>query len=178
METNVVGGLQVRENGFHTWDDWAVELETGGLLTSLVMSSKPDLIVEAGTGQGVATTFLAQGVGFNQKGKIITFEDDEGYLEICRKNLEQFEHVEIREGDSTGTDLEPQFVFVDSIGSQREKVIQYWLTREWKPLVVVHDARRPYHAFTYGEGVYIPGHDGVWIGRPRADGNSLKHLSL
>lgn len=177
METTEAPLMQT-EGGFHIWDKWAVELETAGLLTSLVMQSKPDLIVEAGTGRGIATSFLAQGVLFNKKGRIVTFEDDDGYFEQAKQNLESLECVEVLAGNSVNTELKPDFVFVDSYGIRREPVIQYWLTRSWNPLVIVHDATRKYRSLKFGEGVYIPGHDGVWIGRPRVRSVGINHLSL
>ena len=167
----------VTPSGHKQWTEWAVELETAELLFALVKASKPELVVECGTGEGVSAMFIAQALVLNEKGKLVSFESDKFWFDHAVRNLDEFDCVEVRNEESTETDLKPDLVFVDSLGTYRNEVIQFWLTRHWDPLVVIHDARRNYPAFSFGAGVYIPGHDGVWIGRPKSDG-VVKHLSL
>lgn len=154
------------ESGHHIWDSMAIELETGELLYSLARELKPDLIIESGTGRGYATMFLVKACFLNEKGRIVTFEPEEEFRLEAIEQFDKIDEIEVRDGDSTGTDLKPDMVFVDCWGKYRIPVIEYWLTHPLRPLVVVHDANRDY-PFHLGEGVHIPGHDGVWIGRAK-----------
>lgn len=156
----------VTESGHTVWDSMAIELETGELLYALARELKPDLIVESGTGRGFATYFLAKACLFNKKGRVITFEPEEEFRVPITEEFSKIKEIEVRDGDSTEAGLEPQMVFVDCWGKYRLPVIEHWLTHPLRPLVVVHDANRNY-PFHLGEGVHIPGHDGVWIGRAK-----------
>lgn len=158
--------LAVTETGHHIWDSMAIEHETGEFLFAVVRATKPRLIVESGTGNGVAASFLASALVENgQGGRLVTFEPDPGFRERAAQNLAQFP-AEVREGTSAPTDLDPDLVFVDCHGSIREPVIRYWLAEHpGSPLVIVHDAKRPY-PFELGTGVHLPGWDGLWVGRP------------
>lgn len=147
-------------------DNMAIEQETGELLYALVREQKPDLIIESGTGRGVATQFLMMAVQKNGKGRIATFEPEIGFRVAATEMFADFAEVSVYDGTSEGTELEPDFVFVDCWGKYRVPVIEYWLTHPARPLVVVHDANRDY-PFHLGEGVRIPGWDGVWIGRAK-----------
>lgn len=154
------------DDGFWLWDSMAVEVETAGLLFSLVRQAKPRLVVESGTGRGVAARFICEALLANGHGALVTFEQDEVFRDIAADTLEGLPAT-IRPGMSRDSGLAPDMVFVDCYGPIREPEITFWLTQhELNPLVVVHDACRPY-PFHLGEGVFIPGHDGVWIGRPK-----------
>lgn len=156
----------VTESGHRIWDPWAVELETGELLYALVRAAKPRLVVESGTGNGYATEFMARALLENgQDGLVVTFETDTDFRERSTAKLAGLP-VEFREGTGEETDLRPDLVFVDCFGGIREPVIRFWLTHPDRPLTVIHDARRNY-PFHLGDGVFIPGHDGVWIGRAK-----------
>lgn len=145
----------------------AIEFETGELLYALVRAAKPSLVIESGTGNGYATEFMAVALIENGKnGRLVTFETDGGFRERTAKKLEHLPFVEFREGTGEGTDLHADFVFVDCAGALRLPVIEFWLTHPDRPLTVIHDARRNY-PFHLGDGVFIPGHDGVWIGRAK-----------
>lgn len=147
-------------------DEMAIELETGELLYALVREQKPDLVIESGTGRGIATEFLHAAVRRNEKGRIATFEPEEKFRIQAEEKFWDYPEVEVYDGTSEGTDLEPDFVFVDCWGKYRVPVIEYWLTHPLRPLVVVHDANRDY-PLHLGEGIHIPGWDGVWIGRAK-----------
>ena len=155
----------VTASGHHIWDPWAVEFETAELIYTLVRAAKPRLVVEAGTGRGYAATFICLALNNNgQDGRLVTFEPDVTYRRIAAENLADYP-AELREGDSRGTSLKPDMVFVDNYGPDREPVIRYWLEEhDGDPLIVIHDAARPY-PLHLGTGVFIPGHDGVWVGR-------------
>lgn len=51
-----------------------IEIELAGTLMDLVVEFKPKSIVEIGTGYGVSTSALLQGVNTNKKGMIYTFD--------------------------------------------------------------------------------------------------------
>ncbi len=156
-------------DGYLCWDDLAVELETAELLYSLTRAAKPALVVESGTGRGIAARYIAQALHTNGAGRLVTFEIHDVFHETARDILAGLP-AEVRGGMSKTSGLNPDMVFIDCVSDLREGEIHHWLTHPGRPLVVVHDAKRPYD-FTPAEGVYIPGHDGVWIGRPKAKEN-------
>ncbi len=158
--------LQVTASGHHIWDDWAVEEETAILLHALVRAARPELVVECGTGNGYATSYILGGLTENGKGKLVTFEVDNAFRISTQARFGDDLPVEFREGTSEGTDLHPEMVFIDTYGGMRNPIIKFWLTHPDRPLTVIHDAKRDY-PFHLGEGVFIPGHDGVWIGRAK-----------
>lgn len=158
--------LRVTPSGHHIWDEWAVEEETAVLLYGVVKAAKPELVVECGTGNGYATSYLLGGLTENGKGRLVTFEPDDSFRTSTSARFGDSLPVEFREGTSKGTDLRPDLVFVDTYGGIREEVVVFWLTHPDRPLTVIHDACRNY-PFHLGEGVHIPGHDGLWIGRAK-----------
>lgn len=156
---------KVTAAGYHLWDDFAIEVETAFLLHALVRSLKPDLVVESGTGRGVSGTFLASALQLNGKGELVTFEAHDFFAEGARKQLDGLP-ARVEMGYSADADLHPQLVFIDGVSDKRAGEIEFWLTHPDRPLVVIHDAHREY-PFHLGEGVHIPGNDGVWIGRAK-----------
>ena len=159
--------------GFTLWDEYAIEVETAFLLHALVRQAKPILAVESGTGQGISTAFLAQALVLNTErgapeGRLVTFEANDFFREATQRELHDTDlPITFEPGVSAGTKLEPQFVFIDCVSDMRVADIEYWLTHPDRPLTVIHDARRTAYPFHLGEGVFIPGHDGVWIGRAK-----------
>ena len=152
-------------NGFTLWDDFAVEVETALLLFSLVRQSKPLLAIESGTGQGISTAFIAEALVMNGEGELVTFETSDFFADAARESMKGLP-VTVEQGLSRTTQRRPQFVFLDGATDERVAEITFWLTHPNRPLTVVHDARRDY-PFHLAEGVYIPGNDGVWIGRAK-----------
>jgi predicted O-methyltransferase YrrM len=57
-----------------TEDRLAIEPEYGTILKDLVIESKPNVIVEIGTGKGFSTSFLLRGVNQNNRGTVYTFD--------------------------------------------------------------------------------------------------------
>ncbi len=154
-------------SGFTLWDDYAIEAETALFLFSLVRHQKPDLVVESGTGQGISATFIGQALADNGKGKLVTFEWFDFFFDGAVKKLEGLP-VEVRSGVSKDSGLNPDLVFIDCVSDRRNDEITYWLTHPDRPLTVIHDARRTEYPFHLGEGVHLPGHDGLWIGRAKS----------
>ncbi len=159
--------------GFTLWDDFAIEVETAFLLHGLVRQLKPKLIVESGTGRGVSTVFLAEALVLNEDhgapaGRLVTFEPHEFFRDGAQRWLTGSGlPITFEEGVSKDTDLRPEFVFIDCVSDLRQAEISWWLTHPDRPLTVVHDAHRSEYPFHLGDGVHIPGNDGVWIGRAK-----------
>ena len=153
------------------WDEYAIEVETGEFLYGLIRAAKPQLVVEAGTGRAFATRYMVEALLHNGSGSIITYEVNPELYEGARDGFAGFPvPITVRQGvpSDDGDTLKPDLVFIDCVSDRRVNEITYWLTRKDNPLVVVHDAKRPY-PFDLGEGVHIPGWDGLWIGRPRKE---------
>src|SRR5438270_10585797 len=58
------------------FDSMTAEIEVLDFLRTIVMTIKPQLIVETGTFSGVSTIWLAEGLKLNGFGKIISCEND------------------------------------------------------------------------------------------------------
>lgn len=144
-----------------------VEFEAMQFLYGIVRYAKPSLIVECGTGSGASTQALLHGVRENGRGSIYTYEPHGEFYGQAVEAFKDAYEVVVKQGTSIDCDLRPDFVFVDTGGGAevRNPIIEKWLTASWRPLVVVHDGNRNYEAFKLGEGVNIPGWDGIWIGR-------------
>jgi predicted O-methyltransferase YrrM len=153
-------------SGFVIWDEYAIEAETALFLFSLIRHQKPDLVVESGTGRGISSTFIAEALAANGKGKLVTFEWFDFFREGAERELAGLP-VEVREGLSAESGLDPDVVFIDCVSDKRAEEITHWLTHPKRPLVIIHDARRNEYPFHLGDGVHLPGHDGVWIGRAK-----------
>lgn len=156
--------------GHKAWGPMTVELEMAELLHALVRYAKPELVVESGTGEGFSTQVISMALRENGKGVVHSWEPIGEFYESAVKVFENHTNVVIHQGRSNeDCDLVPDLVFVDTGGGEefRNPDIAHWLEHEAKPLVVVHDANREYEAFGLGEGVRVPGWDGVWIGRGR-----------
>jgi hypothetical protein len=147
---------------FHEWDVMAVELEVAELLYALIRAAKPRLVVEAGTGRGIAACFIAEALRDNGAGRLITYEPDPLYVAEARAALEGLP-ADVREGRSFEHQGEPpQVVFIDSLGGCRHEDVEFWLAGEPLPLVIVHDANRDYGLqagarLTAGRGVWMLG---------------------
>lgn len=163
-------------HGYQCWDEIAVEVETGEFLYGLVRAAKPKLIVESGTGKGYATRYLAAAAAANGHGEIVTFEVHQG---LRADAADLFAGMPVTVAAGVGADapgLKPDLVFCDCVSDQRDRDIRYWLTHPGRPLVVIHDAKRPY-PYHLGEGVHIPGHDGLWVGRAKPAAFTLHTLA-
>src|SRR5689334_23399983 len=64
----------------------ASDMQTGSLLKTLVASKPSGSILELGTGTGLATAWMIDGL--REKAKLITIENNELLLDIARKALQ------------------------------------------------------------------------------------------
>lgn len=156
-----------RPDGYTSWPDpytMAPTLEDCELLHSLVRVTKPQRVLELGTGMGVSARFIADALQDNGSGHLWSIEPREQLREEAATLLAD---LPVTLGEPTLADI-PDLVFIDSGWEYRKQDIRNWVgavTRD-APLVVVHDANRDY-AGLQGHGVFLPGSDGLWIGRAR-----------
>ena len=161
----------IEEGNFRAFTHMAVELEVAELLYALVRQTKPLLVVECGAGEGYSSVFIAQALADNgQDGRLFAFEQDPVYAERATARLE-FPPAAVVRGFSHehGFSLDPDLVFIDTLGEHRDKDMAYWFNHPGRPLIVIHDAAHyPPDVFAAGEGVLLGSGRGVWIGRARA----------
>ncbi len=153
--------MLARSNGaFLEWDEMAVEVEVAELLYALVRAAKPELVVEAGTGRGIASVFLAEALRDNGLGWLVSFEPDPAFAQQGRDALAGLP-AEVRQGRSLWfVGRQPDLVFIDSLGDYRREDLEFWLAYEPRPLLVVHDANRDYDL---PEGARLASGRGVWM---------------
>lgn len=150
----------LEEGNFRAWDTMAVELEVAELLYALVRAMKPTWVVEAGSGKGYASRFIAEALAENRFGVLTTYEPDPVYAEQAEETLSFLPALVARSHSTKYSGQPPDLVFVDSLGDYRDADIDHWLGTG--PLVVVHDANG-YDRLT--GGVRLTAGRGVWIGK-------------
>jgi hypothetical protein len=160
------------EGDFLSVDSMAVELEVAELLYALVRQSKPNVVVECGSGKGYASRFIAEGLADNDgDGRLFTYEQDHEYAEQAQELLRGLPAtVVVNYSHDNPPNLDPDLVFIDSLGGEpRERDMDHWFACAARPLIVIHDASHyPPETFARGEGVLLQAGRGVWIGRARA----------
>jgi predicted O-methyltransferase YrrM len=131
---------------WHMMDAQSAELEVLEFLKSLVVTVKPDLIVETGTFIGHSAIKMAEGLRDNGFGKIITIEYDPAIFAKANQNIEASglaKWIESRNASSLDSEIEGSIdiLYSDSETSIRESEIRRFLP-QIKPrgLVLVHDA--------------------------------------
>jgi predicted O-methyltransferase YrrM len=161
--------------GHLVWGGMPVELEMAELLYATVRYLKPRLVVESGTGSGRSTQAMAvalrenRAVHHDSGGALHTYEAQEKYFRAAREWFADSDIVRVFPGVAREQETgDPDMAFVDT-GHDREEEIAHWLSHPARPLVVVHDGNRDYGSFALGEGVVLPGYDGVWIGRGKKE---------
>jgi predicted O-methyltransferase YrrM len=161
----------VTPTNHYVWSAFTVEKEGAELLYALVRYYKPKIIVEDGTGEGLSTCAMAMGMAHNGEvdGVIHTYEPMRSVFDQMQEAWANDSMIKAHRGQASLRYKGPvDMVFVDTGGGTkaRDNEIRYWLTLEGQdPLIVVHDAKREYETLALGEGVFIPGWDGIWIGR-------------
>ncbi len=153
-------------DGLRRWDGMAVEVEVAEFLYTLVRLHRPQLVVESGSGRGMASKYIAEALRDNGTGRLITFEPHPEFRAIATARLAGFP-AEVRDGDSRDLqpdDPNPDFLFLDSGPDYRAQEIEYWLQQPapcGRVLTAVHDANRDYGL---PEGVRFTLGDGLWLG--------------
>lgn len=128
------------------FDAQSAELEVLNLLKTLVITVKPNLIVETGTFLGHSSIKMAEGLKENGFGKLITVEHDPLVFAKALQNIEQSGLADwIRPHCASSLDLEVEgtidILYSDSDLSIRESEVRKFLP-QIKPggLVLIHDA--------------------------------------
>jgi predicted O-methyltransferase YrrM len=131
---------------WHMVDAQSAELEVLDFLKSIVLTAKPDLIVETGTFIGHSAIRMAEGLRANGFGRIITIEYDPAVFAKARENIEASglgSWIESRNASSLETAIDGtiDILYSDSGLNIRESEIRRFLP-QIKPcgLVLVHDA--------------------------------------
>ena len=172
MTLDDLRALYIHPEGDHlSIDSMSVELEVAELLYALVRQSKPNVVVECGSGKGYASRFIAEALDENRFGVLATFEQDPEYARQAEYALRFLPGSVVRgySYETFLTDPDPDLVFIDSLGGEpRERDMDHWFACAARPLILIHDAAHyPLDTFARGEGVLLQAGRGVWIGRAR-----------
>lgn len=158
-----------RPDGYTSWPDpytMAPTLEDCELLHSLVRVTKPQRVLELGTGMGVSARFISDALLDNGSGYLVTIEPNHDFWPSIEETLNPKPgNVGVADKAPSTSSGKYDLVFIDSGWEHRKQDIRHWLSVKG-PLLVVHDANRDY-AGLQGHGVFLPGSDGLWIGRAR-----------
>lgn len=131
---------------WHMVDSVTTEVEVMDFLKALVVTVKPQLIVETGTFLGYSTIKMAEGQKANGFGRLITIEYDP---EIFAKAKERIDAsglggwIECRNGSSLETRIDGtiDLLFSDSKLAIREEEIRRFLPQmDPRGLILIHDA--------------------------------------
>ena len=146
-------------------DSQTSELEVLDFLKSLVITIKPQLIVETGTFLGYGTLKMAEGLKENGFGKIITIEYDPAIFAKAKERIEASglaAWIESRNESSLDARIEGSidFLYSDSELKIREQEIRKFLPQlDPRGLIAVHDASS--HFAIVREGALRLEHEGL-----------------
>jgi predicted O-methyltransferase YrrM len=128
------------------YDSMTAEAEVLEFLRTLVMTVKPELVVETGSFLGVSTLWMAEGMKANGFGKIISCEYDPKVFAAAKEKIEGRElapFIELRNESSLEMVVEGtiDILFSDSDVDIRESEVRRFLPQV-RPtgLVLMHDA--------------------------------------
>ena len=128
------------------YDSMSAEVEVLDFLKALVITLKPELVVETGTFSGLSTLRIAEGLKANGVGKIITCEYDPQVYATAVKRFQSSglaEWIDVRNESSLEMKVDGtiDFFFSDSETSIREQEVRRFLP-QINPcgIVVMHDA--------------------------------------
>ena len=157
----LTAGADLGERGFRVWDDMAVEAEVAEFLYALVRVLKPDVVVESGTGRGLAAFALASALAENGAGHLTTFEPGGDFQAEARGRLAGLPATVEPGYACDGWDGPADLVFVDSWGAERPRELVFWLPRRG-PLVV-HDAHEHWRLLADEGGMLVDTPRGLWV---------------
>lgn len=154
-------------DGYPCWESelgrMAVTLPEAEFLHALVALTRPNAILELGTGSGITGRFIAEAAA-TYGGWLTTVERDPVFVDRARDLLHDPLPVSVVETEPEGASYD--LVFIDSAVNHRSADIVRWLGYKLPdPLVVVHDTDRRYPELRLGEGMFVDGPTGFWIGR-------------
>jgi len=128
------------------FDSMTAEIEVLDFLRTMVMTIKPELIVETGTFSGVSTIWLAEGLKANGHGRIISCEFDPLVYAKAKERIDASavrEWIELRNESSLEMQVEGtiDLFFSDSDMPIREQEVRRYLA-QINPygVILMHDA--------------------------------------
>jgi predicted O-methyltransferase YrrM len=127
-------------------DSQSSELEILDFLKSIVITTKPQLIVETGTFIGYSAIKMAEGLKANGFGKLITIEFDPDIFAKAKQRIELSglrDWIEYRNASSLETPIDGtiDILFSDSHLTIREQEIRRFLPQiDPRGLILIHDA--------------------------------------
>jgi len=127
-------------------DSQSSELEVLDFLKSIVLTTKPRLIVETGTFIGYSAIKMAEGLKANGFGKLITIEFDPDIFAKAKQRIDLSglgDWIEYRNASSLETPIDAtiDLLFSDSHLTIREQEIRRFLPQiDARGLILVHDA--------------------------------------
>jgi predicted O-methyltransferase YrrM len=127
-------------------DSQSSELEVLDFLKSIVLTTKPRLIVETGTFIGYSAIKMAEGLKANGFGKLITIEFDSDIFAKAKQRIELSglrDWIEYRNASSLETPIDGtiDLLFSDSHLTIREQEIRRFLPQiDPRGLILIHDA--------------------------------------
>jgi predicted O-methyltransferase YrrM len=128
------------------FDSMTAEIEVLDFLRTMVMTIKPELIVETGTFSGISTIWLAEGLKANGFGKVITCEFDPVVFAKAKERIEESavrDWIELRNESSLEMKVEGKIdlFFSDSDMPVREQEVRRYLP-QINPygVILMHDA--------------------------------------
>ena len=131
-------------------DRISAESEILVLLRALVISLKPQLILETGTYRGSTASAMLQGIEYNQYGEIITLEADRELAKNAQREIDS-SHIKIIHINSL--DYIPEkpidLLYLDS--SRPTRIKEFWHFKEYlssNAIIIWHDSA-PEHACVY-----------------------------
>jgi prolipoprotein diacylglyceryl transferase len=131
---------------WHMFDSMSGEVEVLDFLKALVITIKPELVVETGTFSGLSTLRIAEGLKQNGVGRVITCEWDKKVYEAAKKRFAESglgKWIEPRNESSLEMKVDGRIdmLFCDSDVPLREKEVRRFLP-QISPygLILMHDA--------------------------------------
>jgi len=132
------------------FDTMTAEVEVLEFLKCLVMTMKPELIVETGTFTGISTIWMAEGLRENGRGRIITCEYDPKVFAKAKERMDASglkDWIEYRNESSLETSIPESIdlLFSDSDPEIRSQEVRRFLPK-MNPygLILIHDAGSHY----------------------------------
>jgi len=128
------------------YDSMTAEVEVLEFLRSVVTTLKPELVVETGTFSGISTLWIAEGLKYNGRGRVITCEYDPEVFASAKQRFELSElapWLECRNESSLEMKVDGKIdlLFSDSDTPIREQEVRRFLP-QMNPygLILMHDA--------------------------------------
>jgi prolipoprotein diacylglyceryl transferase len=131
---------------WHMYDSMSAEVEVLDFLKALVITIKPELVVETGTFSGLSTLHIADGLKANGFGRVITCEYDPKVFAFAQKRFASSglgEWIEARNESSLEMKVDGRIdlLFCDSDAPLREREVRRFLPQiNPHGLIVMHDA--------------------------------------